>query len=104
MLRRIIDSIQILVVPRGRDRLAAVQIRFVDGERCRDYLILHRPPKSNGKAAQEGKSLKCSFADTALADDLDLRQPADVKQVAELLENIDLLALENATQTKESRV
>jgi hypothetical protein len=56
-LRRIVGedgSIRLLVVPRGRDRLCAVQIWFAGGKRCRTYLILHRPPNANGKARTPG--------------------------------------------------
>src|SRR5262249_54735086 len=54
LLRRMIDSIWLLVVPRGHDRLAAVQIWFAGGKRCRSYLMLHKPPKANKYARQEG--------------------------------------------------
>ena len=68
VLRRVVESIHLLVVPRGRDRLAAVQVTFtgcppvsdevpvdpLEGGRYRRYLIVHRPAKSNGKARVEG--------------------------------------------------
>lgn len=46
-VRRAVESIWLLVVPRGRDRMAAVQIYFQETGRCRNYTILHRPPMSN---------------------------------------------------------
>src|SRR5262249_16179209 len=55
VLARIVDSIQLLVVGRGRDRIAAVQIWFAGQKKHRDYLIHHRPPRWNGKRG-EGKA------------------------------------------------
>jgi DNA invertase Pin-like site-specific DNA recombinase len=46
VLRRVIDNIQLLVVPRGKRRLAEVQVNFKDGPR-RDYLIVHRAATGN---------------------------------------------------------
>ena len=53
VLRRIVGSIWLLVVARGRDRLAAVQVRFADNQHCRSYFILHRLARSNGMAHQD---------------------------------------------------
>lgn len=55
-LRRIVDSIYLLVVPKGHYRLAQAQVRFTGGA-YRYYTIIHRPPKSNGKpnGRQEGR-------------------------------------------------
>jgi hypothetical protein len=36
-LRRVIESVWLLVVPRGRDRLLAAQVWFAGGDRCRSY-------------------------------------------------------------------
>src|SRR5262249_45729217 len=44
VIRRVVDSIWLLVVPRGNDRLCAAQIWFAGGERCRSYIIYHSPP------------------------------------------------------------
>jgi DNA invertase Pin-like site-specific DNA recombinase len=52
-LHRIVSEIRLLVVPRGRDKLAAVQVFFMGGAR-RDYLIWYRPTRSNGKATALG--------------------------------------------------
>ena len=53
---RVVDAIWLLVLPavKGQDRLAAVQLRFKDSNQHRDYLILVRPPKGNGKATVPG--------------------------------------------------
>lgn len=54
VLQKMIASIQLLVVPRGVDRLAAVQIWFKDKEEHRDYLIYHRAARGNASARTEG--------------------------------------------------
>src|SRR5262249_16776454 len=73
-LRAVIAELWLRVVPGGHDRLCAVQVWFADSDRCRSYLILHRPPRSNGKKRQEGGWWARSFADTALPARLDLRK------------------------------
>jgi DNA invertase Pin-like site-specific DNA recombinase len=88
-LRRIVESIWLLVVPRGRDRLCAVQIWFAGGERHRDYLILHRPPKANGKATQPGR-WGCTALKDIVSGDLDLRNPADAKILEPVLAALDV--------------
>jgi DNA invertase Pin-like site-specific DNA recombinase len=86
-LRRIVENIWLLVVPRGRgrDRLAAVQIDFREGAR-RSYLILYSPPKSNGKALTPGwwKVRSWTLAEHRAAcvpeqPDLSTRQGVDVE-------------------------
>jgi DNA invertase Pin-like site-specific DNA recombinase len=52
-LRRVVTDIRLLVVPRGLDRLAAVQVFFAGG-RHRDYLIWHRPHRGHRKGRREG--------------------------------------------------
>jgi DNA invertase Pin-like site-specific DNA recombinase len=89
VLHRLVDEITLLVVPRGRARLAAVQVWFT-GDGHRDYLILHRPPVNNGKVWVEGGSRSWSLADVATLGPLDLRQPADVKKLEAALLALDL--------------
>jgi DNA invertase Pin-like site-specific DNA recombinase len=89
-LRRMVDRIYVLVVPRGRDRLAAVQVWFAGGEQQRDYLILHRPPKSNGKARREGSWSAWSLSEVAKAGDLDLRDPEHARRLERVLAAADL--------------
>jgi hypothetical protein len=95
-LRRLTESIWLLVVPRGLTRLAAVQIWFAGGERHRDYLILHRQAKANGSARQEG-SWRCWSLAAAVPDDasIDLRDRAAAARLAEDLEMLDLAALDD---------
>jgi DNA invertase Pin-like site-specific DNA recombinase len=72
-LLRIVGSIYLLIVRRGLDRLAAVQVYFagVHKDRCRSYLIYARAPRSNGKARREGGWRCRSLADLCpTAEDL----------------------------------
>jgi DNA invertase Pin-like site-specific DNA recombinase len=89
-LRRIVDKIVLLVLPRGADRLAAVQVWFAGGKRCRDYLILHRPPRANQSARTEGGWWARSFADVIKGKGVDLRRPEDARKVEALLAAVDL--------------
>jgi hypothetical protein len=93
VLRRVLASIELLVVPLGRDRLAAAQLWFADGQRCRSYLILHQPPKANGFKRYEGDGSIRSFAEVHLSGQLDLRRPDHARRLETVLEKIDLTAL-----------
>jgi DNA invertase Pin-like site-specific DNA recombinase len=42
-IARVVESIQMIVVARGRDRLAAVQVNFAGAKARRNYIIIHRP-------------------------------------------------------------
>jgi DNA invertase Pin-like site-specific DNA recombinase len=90
-IKRIVDSIWILVVPRGYDRLCAAQVWFTGGKRHRDYLILHRPPRSNDRARQEGGwwARSLTSADPGVAN-LDLRKRADAVALETVLREMDL--------------
>jgi DNA invertase Pin-like site-specific DNA recombinase len=92
-LRRIVDGIWLLVVPRGHDRLAVAQVWFAGGQKHRDYLILHRPPKSNGKAQVEGGWAVKSAAHVTKAAGLDLRKREDAHLLEETLAAVDLPAV-----------
>src|SRR5262249_2544331 len=89
-LRRIVESIQLLVVPRGRDRLCWAQIWFAGKERRRDYLILHRPPKANARSRTPGCVKVESRKPTA---PIDLRKPEDARKLESwlLAEDLDTL-------------
>jgi DNA invertase Pin-like site-specific DNA recombinase len=89
-LRRVVESAWLLVVGRGHDRLAALQIFFAGGERSRSYLILSRPPKANGRGRTEGGWWARSLAAVVKAGDLDLRRPEDAAALEELLTALDL--------------
>jgi hypothetical protein len=89
-LRRIVDSIWLLVVPRGLDRLAWVQIWFAGKDRRRDYLILYRPAKANARSRTRGCVKVESRKPTA---PLDLRNIEDARQLESWLAAEDLATL-----------
>ncbi len=76
ILRRIVSRITLLVMPRGRSRLAAVRVDFAGGAAHRDYLIHYRPPHSNGRKIQAA-ILVAKTAQWGHAQDVDLRDPGD---------------------------
>jgi DNA invertase Pin-like site-specific DNA recombinase len=98
VLRRVVESIWLLVVGRGRDRLCVVQCRFAGGEH-RDSLIYHKPSKSNGKATVPGGTRARSLADVADLGPLDLRTAGDVRDLTEFLEVADLPSLWDALKS-----
>jgi DNA invertase Pin-like site-specific DNA recombinase len=87
-LRRVVEGIWLLIVPRGRDRLAVAQAWFT-GAGCRSYAILHRPPKANGAARQEGQWWARSFTDVAPGE-FDLRDPGQARQLETVLADVPL--------------
>jgi hypothetical protein len=90
-LRRTIDAVWLLVVPRAQDRLCAAQVRFVgDKAEHRDYLILSRPTKDNGKARQEGGYWARSLADVVELGSLDLRDRDQAAQLEAALAVVDV--------------
>jgi DNA invertase Pin-like site-specific DNA recombinase len=92
-LRRMVEVVYLLVVPRGHDRLAAAQVWFAGGQRHRDYLILHRPAKSNGKAQQEGGWRAWSLPPELATGPVDLRDRRYARALAGRLEALDLARL-----------
>jgi hypothetical protein len=94
VVARVVESVWLLVLPavKGQDRLAAVQLRFKDSHHHRDYLILCRPPKANGKATTPGGWWALSLADVTALGNLDLRNPADAKKLEAALLAADLQA------------
>jgi DNA invertase Pin-like site-specific DNA recombinase len=97
-LRRIVESMQMLIVPRGIDRIAVVQIHFFGGER-RDFLIYHRAGKGNGAYRSDSSArfgdFKLPAGDKRRAGKVDLRDTAHVAMVAAVLEKIDLADLDD---------
>ncbi len=93
VMRRIIDSIWLLAVPRGIVRLAAVQVWFAGSEKHRDYLILHRPPKANASARTPGK-VQCGALKYTIEGKRDLRCRADAAKVEKMLSVVPLDKLE----------
>jgi DNA invertase Pin-like site-specific DNA recombinase len=89
-LRRMVDGIWVLVIPRGMDRLAAVQIWFAGGKKHRDYLILHQNPKANQHGRSEGRWWCRSLSTVTKAGQLDLRQRRDAAALEKLLLAVDV--------------
>jgi hypothetical protein len=94
-LRRNVESIWILVVPHGRDRLCAAQVWFADNLRQRSYLIFSKAGWSNGRERREGQWWARSFADAGLgASDLDFRDRGHAQRLADALTAADLSFLD----------
>jgi hypothetical protein len=89
-LRRMIDSIWLLIIPKGRNRLLVAQIWFADGKRHRDYIILHRPATANKTRRVEGGWSCRSLASVAKRGELDLRKPQHAGQLETKLAAVDL--------------
>ncbi len=93
LLRRMVDSVWLLVVRRGRGRCCAVQVWFAGGKKHRDYLIWHQPSLCNGKMPRrEGGWWAKSLSTVAMPGDLDLRRREDVKLLEAALADVDLSA------------
>jgi hypothetical protein len=100
-LRRIVESLWVLIVPRGRDRLCAVQVSFADGNKRRDYLILHRPgfggqltsdSPQRRQPSQPAQWWARSLASTVKARHLDLRRREDARLLEAALASVDVSA------------
>jgi hypothetical protein len=93
-LRRIVESIHLLVVPVSRStfRMCAVEVRFVGGG-MRQYLIVQRPPKNN-QHSNNGPGGWFTFSATEKECEVglfrgnDLRDKDGVAEVLALLEAI----------------
>lgn len=89
-IRQLVAGMWVVTVPRGRDRLCAVQIWFAGGDRHRDYLILHKPGKMSGPARVEGHSWVRSLGPDDAPPGLDLRDPGHAAKLAEALAAADV--------------
>jgi DNA invertase Pin-like site-specific DNA recombinase len=98
-LRRTIDSIHLVVVPRGGVRLCAAQVWFRPEKGtptiCRSYLILHEAAPSRAKDRSPRWSVR-SFADALAQGDLDLRKIDHAHRLEQQLTAIDLATLADA--------
>jgi hypothetical protein len=92
----------LVIVPRGHDRLCALQCWFVDGKRRRDYVIMHRRPESDGRARKEGGWWVGSLATVIQPVHLDLRNPAHAKRLETQLVAINVEQLEAVLREKQS--
>jgi hypothetical protein len=101
VLRRVIDSIWVLVVPRGRDRLCVIQVWFRDHGKPphRDYLILHLQARANQHGGVPGDCRVGSLAEALPLGPLDLRQQETAHQLETALAQADLEALALLTRS-----
>src|SRR5262249_31891108 len=63
-LRRVVDGVFLVVVPRGRDWLMVAQFDFVGGRR-RSYLVFARAPAANRDSRRPGRLFCQSWKDEA---------------------------------------
>jgi DNA invertase Pin-like site-specific DNA recombinase len=87
-LRKVVEDVRLLVIPRGRDRVAAVQVWFA-GDGCRNYLILHRAGTGGSVPARPPRSWVRSLAEV-VPGKVDLRTRKDVRSVEAVLLALDL--------------
>jgi DNA invertase Pin-like site-specific DNA recombinase len=88
LIRRTVESVYLLVVPRGLSRWCVAQVRFVAGKgtRWQSYVIHYTPPQGNVY-----KSRPAKWEARALAEDLASVDLSDRKQAAE----VEKIILEN---------
>lgn len=79
-IRQLVAEMVVLIVPRGRNRLTAVQMWFKGSERHRDYLILHN---------REGHWCR-SLASVTDAEALDLRVRDHARRLEKVLSTLPL--------------
>lgn len=95
-LRRIVESINLLIVPRGATRLAAIQIHFVGGGR-RDFLIVNRAGRGNQnkvtEATWDARTMDFAISSKKRGYKADLRVRQDVQDLEAALASIDLKAI-----------
>ncbi len=89
ILRRIVSEIRLLVVPRKMTRFAAVQIHFT-GDGVRHYLIKYRAPHTSYAGRREAHWEVRSFTTEEAGENLDLRDPKQAAQLAEVLETVEI--------------
>jgi DNA invertase Pin-like site-specific DNA recombinase len=78
---QLVSEMRMLVVPRGWSRLAALQVWFAGGQRCRSLAILYR---------RGGRWWAKSFEEAGLAAGLELRRAGDVRRLEQALLAADL--------------
>src|SRR5262249_401600 len=93
VLRRIVKEMLLLVVPRGRDRLAAVHLFFADSDRARNYVLIDRAAGANKAVRGKAHCWVRSLADVAKPGDLDLRKPEHARRLERALLAVDLAGL-----------
>src|SRR5579885_114797 len=103
-----VERIWVLIVPRKRNRLAVVQVRFKEGER-RDYLLFYRWARSKQKSACQTWSLADESRDESRPDQprlrskLDLGNPEHVRRLEAWLRSRDLSLLRDVRNRSNRR-
>jgi DNA invertase Pin-like site-specific DNA recombinase len=88
-LRRIVESVYLLIVPRKGLRLVAVQVFFTGGGR-RDYLIAYRRATGGSTGTRPSSWWARSLADAAGQCDFDLRKPEHAEDLEAALMELPL--------------
>jgi hypothetical protein len=84
VLRRVVETMSVLIVPRGSWKLCAVQVHFVGGA-VRHYLVLHQTA-ANGR---EGGWRVHTFAEADVGTRLNLRNPSHVHRLEKVLAELN---------------
>jgi DNA invertase Pin-like site-specific DNA recombinase len=88
LLRQVVASMHVLVVPReGQRRACAVQIRFQGKGTVRDYLIAYRRGSAQGEGRPDSWAVRSVAGD---GSPLDLRDKRHVARAIARLESLDL--------------
>jgi hypothetical protein len=92
VLRHNVEAIYVVIVPRGRTRLAGVQVFFKGGNLCRSYLLGHHSPWGGPNGEQRAPRVfePRSLAEVIDSAELDLRRPEDAAALEEVLAEMDL--------------
>jgi DNA invertase Pin-like site-specific DNA recombinase len=98
-LRRIVERITLLIVPKGRSRLAAVRVDF-EGGRHRDYIIAYTPPHYGYHGTTPERTAVGSAKWPAALGEIDLRHARDAKAVEKELAAVDVEKLAAALAEK----
>jgi DNA invertase Pin-like site-specific DNA recombinase len=98
-LRRIIDSITLVIVKRGIMRLCRAQVWFTTGSgivKDRSYFIIHKPPHRCGERTEPGAWYVLSRSPTTKLPYLqgDLRKPTEAEAVKSRLQEYPMQAIE----------
>jgi DNA invertase Pin-like site-specific DNA recombinase len=86
-LRRITEDIRLLIVPRGRARLCAVQMQFKGGQR-RAYLVYYRSAQRPGGKPIPAELRRCSLNDVVALGAIDLRDRGHAARLEKALEAV----------------
>jgi DNA invertase Pin-like site-specific DNA recombinase len=91
-IRQLVREMWMLTVPLGRDRVAALQVLFADGECRRELAIYYQAGHAGYGAKRESRWWAESLADMVIVGTLDLRDPGHAKRLEAALLALDLAA------------